>query len=962
MKDAPSESNRHENTAPGTLGRLCQIFIDHEGYLSDKWEHYLFIYEAALARFVPDGRPVRLLEIGVQNGGSLQIWSKYLPKGSALVGIDIDNKCAELVTAPNVSMYIGDATDPVWLGHALGDSRFDVIIDDGSHRSDDIVASFEACFPRLDAGGTYIVEDLHCSYFASHGGGFRRPGAAMEWFKGLADALNVDHFESDGFEKLDSTSLERLRDLGRQIACISFFDSVVLIQKLASEKEQPYRRIMTGQEARVVDIATQVALLPTPALRTLLLPPSTAASFAPALLNAVASAREEVGQLRSALDQAAARHEGEMHAAETRRAEEAAQRTDAEKQAATERELAQKRLTAAAEKLAAQEAELVNLRSRAATAEAERDSLRQERDALLSSTFWRFTGPARKLAAVLPQGLRQQGRRGASFVYRLLTPHRTGERLAHFRLQERIAKEPPPWADFFDAEWYAERYRDVTGSGLAPLEHFVHRGASERRDPNPAFDTAWYLETNRDVASAGAIAIEHFVLWGAEEGRVPFKDFDFDLYRQQAEIPRASNLDTYRHYLQYGRAAGLSPFVASSITDDLADRLAIVPTYEELFAKRFGALQPLHTYEAPCHCRRVTIVTDSINSGSLYGGVATAIILGALLARRLGGDLRLVTRTEPPVAENIGIILRTNNVPWTGNVECLHSPPGAGGRDVPMSRQDLFLTTSWWTTRAVRGAVPPAQIVYMLGEDERMFYPLGDEHLLCTETLSDPSLLYVVNSSVLLRHLRSEGMAPGGIAFEPAFPSVTYYVERPPEEQGRRRFFFYARPNNLRNLYWRGIAAIAAAVEEGVLGPEQWDFYFVGKDAPELVLPRGVRPRVMHDLPWPEYAALVRRIDVGLSLMYTPHPSYPPLDLAASGAVVVTNRFGPKADMSNLSRNILCVEPRVSALVAGLRQAVMLAEDPATRAANATQFGMPRDWVTALAPLLDYVAARCPKV
>ena len=278
---------------------------------------------------------------------------------------------------------------------------------------------------------------------------------------------------------------------------------------------------------------------------------------------------------------------------------------------------------------------------------------------------------------------------------------------------------------------------------------------------------------------------------------------------------------------------------------------------------------------------------------------------------------------------------------------------------MPMSREDLFLTTSWWTTHAIRRAVPPARIIYMLGEDERMFYPTGDEHLLCAETLTDREILYAVNSEILFSHLQSEGMAPGGIAFEPAFPSVAYCSEMQPEERGRRRFFFYARPNNLRNLYWRGIAAIASAIEEGVLEPENWDFYFVGKDAPEMVLPGGVRPRIINGASQEEYARIVRGVDVGLSLIYTPHPSHPPFELAASGAVVVTNRFGAaKTDLRRYSPNILCVEPSVSGLVAGLRRAVALAEDQGTRAANAAKFGMPRDWPTALAPILDHMAAR----
>jgi hypothetical protein len=240
-----------------------------------------------------------------------------------------------------------------------------------------------------------------------------------------------------------------------------------------------------------------------------------------------------------------------------------------------------------------------------------------------------------------------------------------------------------------------------------------------------------------------------------------------------------------------------------------------------------------------------------------------------------------------------------------------------------------------------------------------MFYPMGDEQLLCAETLTDPEIFYAVNSEILFSHLKSEGMAPGGVAFEPAFPSVAYYSERQAEEGGRRRFLFYARPNNLRNLYWRGIAAIASAIEEGVLEPDNWDFYFVGKDVPEQVLPGGVRPRIMNDAPLEEYVRIVRRADVGLSLIYTPHPSYPPFDLAASGAVVVTNRFGAaKPDLGRYSPNLLCVEPSLSGLVAGLRRAVALAEDQATRAANAARFAMPRDWVTAVAPILDYMAAR----
>jgi hypothetical protein len=337
------------------------------------------------------------------------------------------------------------------------------------------------------------------------------------------------------------------------------------------------------------------------------------------------------------------------------------------------------------------------------------------------------------------------------------------------------------------------------------------------------------------------------------------------------------------------------------------------------------------------------------------------LILAALAARRIGAGLRVVTRTEAPDVANVGAVLRAHGIPWEGNIEfLLASRDGApGSRDVAASADDLFLTTSWWSTWATRQSVPRAQIAYLLQEDERMFYPLGDDQLRCAETLSDPTLLYLVNSELLLAHLQDEGLAPNATAFEPSFPARLYHPIAPGSRRAgeKRAFFFYARPNNARNLYWRGLEALSAAIEEGVFEPDEWEFHFAGHGAGSLSLPRGVRPLFPGPMAWPDYAAFVRRMDVGLSLMYTPHPSYPPLDLAASGAVVVTNRFGRKRDLDRYSRNIICADPDVPSLVAALRNATILAADCKTREANFARNGLQRDWATSMAPALDRIAA-----
>ncbi len=133
----------------------------------------------------------------------------------------------------------------------------------------------------------------------------------------------------------------------------------------------------------------------------------------------------------------------------------------------------------------------------------------------------------------------------------------------HLHWQTRRGR--PPWADFFDAEWYAERYDDVSASGLTPIEHFIRQGAGEFRDPNPAFDTDWYPRAYPDISGAGVVPIEHFVLWGAAEGRLPFRGFDS--YIRDAGIAHGSNLEAYRHYLKQRPRLGIPRPVWGAATD-----------------------------------------------------------------------------------------------------------------------------------------------------------------------------------------------------------------------------------------------------------------------------------------------------------------------------------------------------------------------------------------------------------
>ena len=429
-----------------------------------------------------------------------------------------------------------------------------------------------------------------------------------------------------------------------------------------------------------------------------------------------------------------------------------------------------------------------------------------------------------------------------------------------------------------------------------------------------------------------------------------------------------SVFDLYRKAYTYWNKYGFKALVARSrveITKKAEQTTVAIPfiqplrsnpSLSQLTQSRFDALTPLPTYllSGPQN-RRISIVTDSIARGSLFGGVGTALILATLLANKLGANLRIITRTEHPQAENVAHILSVYGLELEGELQLNFSPIHERRHGIDFSENELFITTSWWTTAATLASVPASSIAYLLQEDERMFYPFGDDRLRCEGILRNRDIRFLINTKLLYDHLVADGLphiTEQGLWFEPAFPTRVFKpLVKPPS--AKRRFAFYARPNNLRNLFYLGIEVIESAIAQQILNLDQWEIIFIGKDIPDIVLENGQAPTKYQNLNWSEYAELAGSIDLGLSLMYTPHPSYPPLDLVASGAVVVTNRFANKQDLNHYSSNLICAEPELAALVAAIREGVVLATDSLAREQNFRRNSLCMDWAQSFAAVIQ---------
>ncbi|MDR7334639.1 class I SAM-dependent methyltransferase [Roseateles asaccharophilus] len=198
---------------------LWQDFKTNDQKLVHKWVHYFPIYERHLAPF--RNRTITLLEIGVFKGGSLQMWQRFLGPLATIVGIDINPECKQH-EEPGIHVRIGDQSDPKFLQSLIDEfGTFDIVIDDGSHKMNHLVATFEFLYPRIAKNGLYIAEDLHTCYWPEYGGGVNEPGSFVNVSKSLVDKLNADH--SRGAIEADFVA--------RNTFGISFYDSVIVYER-----------------------------------------------------------------------------------------------------------------------------------------------------------------------------------------------------------------------------------------------------------------------------------------------------------------------------------------------------------------------------------------------------------------------------------------------------------------------------------------------------------------------------------------------------------------------------------------------------------------------------------------------------------------------------------------------------------------------------------------------------------
>jgi glycosyltransferase involved in cell wall biosynthesis len=536
----------------------------------------------------------------------------------------------------------------------------------------------------------------------------------------------------------------------------------------------------------------------------------------------------------------------------------------------------------------------------------------------------------------------------------------------------------------FDAEWYSRQYLDFSDDPILKQDPFLHYaiyGRKEGKSPNRAeyerlnFNANWYLARYPELKILEENAFEHYLNFGKQEGRFgrPEDDpeasgFDESFYCERYRDLADCGIPPLLHYLLYGRKEGR-----------LKKPVDGPGSAAHLIKKRFKSTSPLPVFAVPKSPKRVNVVFEfesqfpsnspnkkrSSKDLILNHPRSSALIFSAVLAEKLDAILNLIIYSEPFELSELDKFFQFHSLPFPNNMQISFDKSDESSNfRLASSFDDLFITTCWRSTERALRSVPAERISYFIQNDERLENGDKEDYLRCSEILKNERIRFIIDSKLLKQNLCKNGfehIALQGISFEPVISKS--FKPMPQKEDPsnnysnrageKKNFVFYARPQESKYLYYRGIEVIIRAIERAILTKAEWNIYFAAENIqnieniPDITLPNSIKP-IMVNLASgfiePDYVNLLNQMDLGLSLILSPHPGYITLQMAASGAVVITNQYENKKSLRSTCENIICVEPSVVALVEALASGVALTNEPRLRLEHYRKNSIERDW------------------
>lgn len=365
----------------------------------------------------------------------------------------------------------------------------------------------------------------------------------------------------------------------------------------------------------------------------------------------------------------------------------------------------------------------------------------------------------------------------------------------------------------------------------------------------------------------------------------------------------------------------------------LARRLYSPPEVPNIPETSVAEATPLAARRSGFEADRLNLLVPSLAVQHVFGGVSTALDVFFKIGERFP-NLRIILTEQHQftVADNPKFadwrILNLGEEDIGGKT--IVAAGDRWGRALAVGPNDRFVATAWWTAVSAK-SLQEAQaglfsekfpFVYLIQDFEPGFYPWSARYALAAATYDNPGIyIPVFNTRILRDFFVAQGQtASDAVFFE---PSLHHGLRRhvAGDKIKKRRVLVYGRPSVERNCFPIITMGLRILVARGV--PPDWEFVSAGESHAPIELGGGHFLRSVGKLSIDHYAHELASASIGISLMMSPHPSYPPLEMAAFDVYVITNSYGSK-DLSTFHpgiRSLTTLSPEylADAVLQGMR-------------------------------------------
>jgi hypothetical protein len=333
-----------------------------------------------------------------------------------------------------------------------------------------------------------------------------------------------------------------------------------------------------------------------------------------------------------------------------------------------------------------------------------------------------------------------------------------------------------------------------------------------------------------------------------------------------------------------------------------------------------GEVRLLNCRESSFNSLRLNLLVPGLSIKHVFGGISTALSFFETMGKGIE-NLRII------ITDEIDFKLEDNENYSHWNICTLEDSDKFGfkiivagdrqNRTLSVGANDRFIATAWWTATLATHIQKwqfnnyrlskKEKFVYLIQDFEPGFYPWSSRYALAESTYHDSSqYIAVFNSSFLKSFFDLEKYSfSDSFVFEPTLhPKLRDELRHEPRLPKEKLVLVYGRPCTERNSFQ--ILAMALKLWVANNPASDWQFISAGEKYAPVYLGGDKYLTSLGKLSINEYANVLSRASLGISLMISPHPSYPPLEMAAFGILTITNRHKGK-DLSLLTSNIVSI-------------------------------------------------------